>query len=412
VKCLYNITIRIYYLLIVIASSFNAKARLWLKGRKGLLESLGEKINRKNKLFWIHAASLGEFEQGRPLIEALKEKYPDDIILLTFFSPSGFEIRKDYKGADIIIYLPFDFSRNAKKFLDIVKPDKAIFIKYEFWYNYIFELHRRKIPVILISAIFRKNQIFFKWYGSWFRKALSFYKFIFVQNQDSQALLESIGISNSIVSGDTRFDRVVKIKEQKNEIDLLRKFKDGKKILIAGSTWDKDENLIIEYINNTSNDIKFIIAPHEVNESHISEILNKIKTNKIKYSEAGATELGDCNVLIIDNIGQLSSMYSYAEVSYIGGGFGVGIHNILEPASFGLPVLFGPNYKKFSEAKILVEKGGALPVNNFKEFEVIVNAFLNNSIELNKASKICSEFVNENIGASEMIMEKLINSCQ
>ncbi len=409
-KILYNISIGLYHLLIICFSPFNKKAKLWLKGRKRIFNDLEKKLNRKNKLFWFHAASLGEFEQGRPVIETLKRENPGCFVLLTFFSPSGYEIRKNYEGADIVMYLPFDYPWNVKKFLNIVKPDAAIFIKYEFWYNYISAIHNRNIPLILISAIFRKEQIFFKWYGGWFRKALSYYRYIFVQNNESKDLLKLIGLSDVIVSGDTRFDRVSEIKNDKTKNKLVACFKNGKTILIGGSTWDKDENLIIRFINESDNDIKYIIAPHEISGSHISEIIKKLRVDYIKYSEADGQNLNDYKVLIIDNIGLLSSLYRYAEISYIGGGFGAGLHNILEPATFGLPVIFGSNYSKFAEAKDLVEKGGAFTVNNFDEFEKIVSTFLSNKTKYNMASIICSNFVNENVGATNIILSKITNS--
>lgn len=408
-ETLYNIAIRIYYLLIICVSPFHKKAGLWLKGRKKLFEKLSEQLNRENRYIWFHAASLGEFEQGRPVIEAFKKQHPEFSVLLSFFSPSGFELRKNYKGADIIIYLPMDFKRNVRRFMDIVNPELAIFIKYEFWYNYLNLLKKRNIPVFIISALFRSNQIFFKWYGKWFKNALSAYSCFFVQDRNSFDLLKSHGFSNVLISGDTRFDRVNQIAELSPDNEELKRFKAGKKIFIGGSTWEKDENILIEYINNSKNDIKYIIAPHEINKTGISRIISKIKLESVKYSDIKNNKSTETKVLIIDNLGMLSSLYKYGELAYIGGGFGVGIHNILEPASFGLPVLFGPNFQKFEEAKKLVELGGAFSINNFDQFKEKTDEYFNDQDSLNTTSAVCSTFVKGNCGATNIILERLTN---
>jgi len=409
VGTLYNIGLGFYYLLIICVSPFYKKARVWRAGRKNIFKKLSDQIDRDKKYIWFHAASLGEFEQGRPVIEAFKKEQPDFLVLVSFFSPSGYELRKNYEEADTIIYLPMDFKRNVRRFIDIVNPEAAVFIKYEFWFNYLNLLKQRNIPVYIISALFRRNQIFFKTYGKWFRKALAAYKYFFVQDQNSSDLLNSIGYANVLVSGDTRFDRVSHIAKQSPDNEAVKKFKAVNPILIGGSTWEKDENLLIEFINNSKNDIKYIIAPHEITKTGILRIISKIKLKSVKYSDIKNNKSIDAKVLIIDNIGMLSSIYKYGELAFIGGGFGVGIHNILEPASFGLPVLFGPNYQKFKEAKELVESGGAHTVNNYDQLKEKIDVFFNDQNILNTASSLCSGYVRENCGATNIILQKLTN---
>ena len=383
---LYSLGLRFYYLLIVLASVFNRKARLWIKGRKGIFDKIQKQVKSENNLFWFHTSSLGEFEQGRPLIEALKDKNKSIKILLTFFSPSGYENRKNYKTADYIFYLPPDTKKNARKFIKLIKPSKAFFIKYEFWYHYLNQLKKSNIPVYLISANFRQKQIFFKWYGGWFRK--------------------NIGLDNITISGDTRFDRVAEIAKQAKRIEIAEKFKQGSPVIIGGSTWDKDEEILIEFINKSSLKIKYIIAPHEIHESNIQRIIKSINKPVIRYSSASINDVNDFQVLIIDNIGMLSSLYKYAGIAYIGGGFGIGIHNILEAATFGLPVVFGPNYRKFQEAVDLVESGGAFSVDSYKSLQTQFENLLE-KIETNKTGKIAKEYVLNNQGATGRILDKI-----
>jgi len=405
---LYNIGTQFYFFFIRIASFFNQKARFWVNGRKNLLNNIEAILPENERRIWIHCASLGEFEQGRPVIERLKSLNQGIKIVLTFFSPSGFEVRKNFKGADYIFYLPQDTKTNAKKFISLINPKYVIFVKYEFWVHYINELKSREIPLYLISANFRKGQLFFRWYGGFYRSILHKITHLFVQNENSLELLIEIGITNVTISGDTRFDRVVDIAAQTKDIPLVSLFKQNKKILIGGSTWNKDNELIVDLINSESlKDTKFIIAPHEIHEKDIEELINSIKIKSIRYSEANENNIIEAMVLIIDNIGLLSSLYRYADIAYIGGGFGKGIHNTLEAATFGMPVLFGPNYKKFREAIDLVKLGAAFPVNSSKELTDIVNDLFIDQNKLNHLSEIAKNYVNNNKGATDIIIDKI-----
>ena len=324
--------------------------------------------------------------------------------MLTFFSPSGYEIRKKYQGADFICYLPIDFSWNAKKFVNIVKPKAAFFIKYEFWNNYTQVLHSQNIPVYCFSSIFRPGQLFFKWYGAWYRKILSRFDHLFVQNELSKELLETIGIDDISVSGDTRFDRVYYIASQTKQLPVIESFKNEWPVVVAGSTWPPDEELIISYINETNNQCKFIIAPHEISTLAINDLIKKIHKKALKYSEATTASPSDFEVLIIDNIGMLSSIYRYGTIAYIGGGFGKGIHNILEAATFGMPVIFGPRHKKFNEAVELIKKGGAYSIDDYNSFKNIFNQLLSNPLKIKESGEICKTYIEENKGATEKII--------
>ena len=340
----------------------------------------------------------------------MKEQFPEYKIVLTFFSPSGYEIRKNYALADVVAYLPMDTKRNAKAFLNIVNPEKAFFVKYEFWHFYISELKKRNIPLFIISAIFRENQQFFKntpW-GKWYRKMLKRVDHLFVQNEKSGELLKTIGISNFTVSGDTRFDRVAAIAKVSKEIPIVEKFRGNSQLIIAGSTWKPDEELLAAFINQ-SNNIKFIIAAHEVSAANINRIHQLLKKPAISFSKVSETEIDQFQVLIIDSVGLLSSLYRYGDVAYIGGGFGVGIHNILEAATFGLPVIFGPNYKKFKEAIDLTSEGGAISISNSEELRQVLNNLMNDENELGKASKICRDYVEKNVGSTKVIINKVFN---
>jgi 3-deoxy-D-manno-octulosonic-acid transferase len=401
---LYNVFLGLYGFGILLASSFHKKARKFLFGRLRLFSKLENAFGKDDKILWFHAASLGEFEQGRPVIEEIKSRFPQFKILLTFFSPSGYEIRKNYEGADYICYLPIDFSWNAKRFVKIIQPKAVFFIKYEFWNNYTRVLHYEHIPVYCFSSIFRPGQLFFKCYGAWYRNILSRFDHLFVQNELSKKLLETIGITDISVSGDTRFDRVANIAKQTKQLPVLEKFKNDSLILIAGSTWPADEEILINYINENSNVYKYIIAPHEISNSAIDELIQKINKKSVRYSEADAKSLTDYNVLIIDNIGMLSSIYKYGNIAYIGGGFGKGIHNILEAATFGLPVIFGPKYKKFHEAVELIEKHGAFSINDYSSFKKIMDEQLENTDIIEKTSMICKKYIEENKGATEKII--------
>jgi 3-deoxy-D-manno-octulosonic-acid transferase len=398
--------IKIYYLLIAIASWFNPKARFWIRGRKGIFRKLKQEINPDEKIVWFHCASLGEFEQGRPLIEAFKEKHQEYKILLTFFSPSGYEIRKNYEGADYIYYLPIDTPKNAKRFLNIVNPSVVFFIKYEFWYSFIKEIRKREIPLYLVSGIFRKSQRFFKKYAYRSQKMLSEFKYFFVQNEESANLLKSIGVNNVSVTGDTRFDRVYAIAKNSKNLPLIENFKGNNKLLIAGSTWKPDEDLIIKYLNESKSDLKVIIAPHEIHPENIERIIKSINKDLeiLKYSEASNENISNAQVLIIDNIGLLSSLYKYGDMAFVGGGFGKGIHNTLEAATFGMPLLFGPNYIKFKEAVDMIDAGGAFPITKYDNLRDKIDFFISHPDEIIRAGKVTSNYVENKQGATLKIL--------
>jgi len=409
-KLLYQTGIFFYALFIRMASVFNEKARQFVKGRKNWKRTLSEKTGGNARYIWFHCASLGEFEQGRPVIEEIKKNFPEYKIVLTFFSPSGYEIRKNYNLADIVAYLPVDTPRNARAFLDIVKPEKAFFVKYEFWYFYISALKSRKIPLYIISAIFRENQQFFKntpW-GKWYRKMLFGFEHIFVQNAASAQLLASAGVHQVTVSGDTRFDRVAAIAEGSKNIPVVEKFRGNSPLVVAGSTWKPDEELLAAFINQNP-DFKFIIAPHEVSAQNINRLVQLLKTPPVLFSNLDETKIHRFQTLIIDSVGLLSSLYRYGNFAYIGGGFGVGIHNILEAATFGLPVVFGPNYQKFKEATDLKSLGGAFPVSCFNELENTFNHLLHSPGEQEKASQVCKNYIKNNVGSTKLIIKKVFN---
>jgi len=353
---------------------------------------------------WVHCASLGEFEQGRPLMELLKKKYPANKILLTFFSPSGYELRKNYQGADFIYYLPWDTPSNARRFIEIAKPVLAIFIKYEFWYNYSAELKKRNIPLLSVSSIFRNEQLYFKDYGFFFRKILENFSWFFVQNQESIKLLKSIGIENASVTGDTRFDRVYEITQQGQEIPAASQFKDSQKVFVIGSCWPEDMELLVPFINENQF-LKFIIAPHEISEEFLSEIENNLQVKTVRFSDAGAG-VEEARVLLIDNIGMLSRLYRYGEFAYVGGAFGKGLHNILEAACYGVPVFFGnKNYEKFQEAKELIMRGGAFEVGSYPELKAKYELLNNRSENFLLACEVTRQYVQENLGATKKIMD-------
>lgn len=407
----YILGMHIIYVLIAIASLFNSKARYWIKGRKGLLQKLKRDINENENIAWFHCASLGEFEQGRPVIEKFKEQYPDYKILLTFYSPSGFEIRKDYNKADYIYYLPIDTPQNAKAFIKIVKPQIVFFIKYEFWYYFLKEINKHNIPLYLVSGIFRKDQHFFKKYAKRARKMLSFFTHFFVQNEQSKELLHSVGFENVTISGDTRFDRVYAISKQTKSLELIEKFRSGALTLIAGSTWRPDEEILIKYLNETSFKVKFIIAPHEIHSENMRRIENSFKDefNVLRYSAANENNIEQANILIIDSIGLLSSLYKYGDLAYIGGGFGKGIHNTLEAATFGLPILFGPNYLKFKEAIDLINKKAAYSVENYEDLKDKLNFLIGDQSNLKELGVKASNYVSKNCGATETILKMIKN---
>ena len=384
---IYNIVI--YFVLwgIAIASLFNKKVRKMWRGERDAFQVLRQKVDPTAKYVWFHAASLGEFEQGRPLMERIRKEHPEYKILLTFFSPSGYEVRKNYEGADIICYMPIDTRLNAIRFLRLVRPVKAFFIKYEFWSNFLHILKHRNIPTYSVSSIFRKDQVFFKWYGKGYAGVLKCFTRFFVQNEESKRLLESIGITDVDVVGDTRFDRVLQIKEAAKQLPICEAFRkgcvpaDGKagekdfKVFVAGSSWPPDEDIFIRFFNEHK-EWRVIIAPHVIGEDHLKQILSKIEGRKVvRYTQTTPEEAAKADVLIIDCFGLLSSMYHYGDVAYVGGGFGVGIHNTLEAAVWNMPVIFGPNNKKFQEAQGLLKSGGGFEINTYEAFEVLMERF-------------------------------------
>ncbi len=402
----YNISIWFYGVAIRTASLFNNKARQWVSGRKNIFANISDALKGDEKIVWFHVSSLGEFEQGRPVIEGFKEKYPDYKILLTFFSPSGYEIRKDYKGADYIFYLPIDSKRNASLFIDIVQPKIVFFVKYEFWFHYLNLLKKRSIPTYIFSAIFREKQLFFKWYGGWYRKMLTFFNKIYVQNQESKDLLASINITKVEVAGDTRFDRVYALAKNAAPINLIAQFANSGFVVIAGSTWEKDEEIIARYAHKYPDKIKWIIAPHEIHKSHIAKIEALFKLPTLKFSDADTQNIQQTNILIIDSIGILSSLYRYGKISYIGGGFGKGIHNTLEAVTYGLPVIFGPNYKRFKEACDLINISSGYPISNFHEFETTINTLVGDEAHRQKAGKLASSYVDSMRGGTKTILSQ------
>lgn len=399
---IYNAAIAAYRLGVKIASRRNHKAALMLAGQARTFQQLKSMVVEGERYVWIHASSLGEFEQGRPMIELIKRETPDQKILLTFFSPSGYEVRKDYKGADIVCYLPFDLPGNVKRFLDAVPLERAIFIKYEFWANYLSELARREIPTYLISAIFRPSQAFFKPYGGMFRRLLSCYTTIFVQDEQSRALLETINVNNVVIAGDTRFDRVTEILNNEKPLQNIEEFTRDSFTLIIGSSWEADEDIYIPYFN-ANPDMKLIIAPHNIDAERISGITAPLERSYTLYSDVKDGEPILTDALIIDSFGILSSAYRYADVAYIGGGFGVGIHNINEAAVYAMPVIFGTNYCKFKEANDLVRLGGAFSIKDTQEFTTLIEKFRHDPTYLATHGDIAGAYIRQNLGATQRI---------
>ena len=402
---LYNLSITIYAGLITLVSPWYKKARLWVKGRDRIFERLSEAISPDDKVIWMHDASLGEFEQGRPILEQIRQRYPEYKILVTFFSPSGYEIRKDYEGADYVFYLPSDTPSNARRFMDIVHPQMAIFVKYEFWINYLSELKRRGVCSYLVSAIFRQDSVFFRFYGSMWRKALDAFDYMFVQNEQSRELLHSIGFDNVIVAGDTRFDRVASIAQSIHQIPIVEAFKGDKPLFVAGSTWGPDEQ-ILQSLINANTDIKFIVAPHEMDPTRIERIIGATEAGAVRYTACDeTTDFSDKQVLVLDTIGILSSIYRYASWAYIGGGFGVGIHNTLEAATFGLPMAFGPKYDKFKEARDMVALGVATSVTSAEQLKQWFEPLRDNKAHLAVLSAAAKDYTARNQGATELFMK-------
>lgn len=376
-------------------------------GRKNTFKILENYINKDDKTFWFHCASLGEYEQGLPVFEALKAKHPNYKVVLTFFSPSGYEVRKNTKIADFVTYLPLDTKTNAKRFLDLINPDYIIFVKYEIWPNFLLEIKKRQLKAILISAVFRKNQSFFKWYGGFMKSALFGFNHVFTQDKNSEKLLKSINYQNVSVSGDTRFDRVSNQLNMDNSVSFIDTFKDKKLCIVFGSTWPDDDKLFMDFINNNSNpNIKFLIAPHNIKTSYITSIKSQLKPNVISYSEMNGNDLSDYTIFIMDTIGYLSKVYSYADIAYVGGAAGsTGLHNILEPAVFGIPILIGTNYQKFQEAKTLINIGGVISVSSSKAFNSTMNGLINDTTLRFEKGNINRDFILKNKGAVIQILD-------
>ncbi len=404
---LYNIAAYIGIFLLKIISLFNKKIRLFMNGRKETFSKIESVISKNDKIIWFHCASLGEFEQGRPIIEKTKDQFPNHKILLTFFSPSGYEVRKNYELADVIAYLPLDTKSNAKRFLKLAHPEMAIFVKYEFWPNILSELKKQNIKTILVSGIFRKSQAFFKPYGAWMRKSLNTFSHFFVQNKASKQLLNQIGFNNVTLSGDTRFDRVFEITKQDNRLDFIEKFKHNKYTLVAGSSWQKDEEFLIKYINNSAtSDEKFIIAPHNIEDKGIENLQKSILKTTTKYSDKNRNY--SAQVFIVDTIGILTKIYSYADAAYVGGGFGTGIHNILEPATFGVPIIIGPNYQKFQEAVDLVKLDACKVIDSQNELDEHLKRLFKDVKYRENRGAISKNYIKDNIGSTQIIIEYMV----
>ncbi len=403
---IYSLALRLYALAIALASPFHKKARLMTKGQRDTFRILREKVWREDTYVWFHAASLGEFEQGRPLMERLRCTRPEYKILLTFFSPSGYEVRKDYEGADVVCYLPFDTPGNVREFLRIVRPRMAFFIKYEFWSNYLHACRRNGIPVYSVSSIFRKDQVFFRWYGCGYGEVLRCVTHFFVQNESSRKLLAHEGIMNVTVTGDTRFDRVLDIRRQAKELPLLKAFRQDAKVLVAGSSWKPDEDLIIPYFNEHP-EMKLVLVPHVVDEKHLKEIEKKLCRPSLRYSQVTEDTVVRADCLVVDCYGLLSSIYRYGEVAYVGGGFGAGIHNVPEAAVYGIPVLVGPNNRKFRETKDLLREGGCMEVTDAASFGRTMNRLFSNGDFLAERGRIAGQYIARNAGASDLIFSNV-----
>ncbi|MGM0391249.1 MAG: 3-deoxy-D-manno-octulosonic acid transferase [Bacteroidota bacterium] len=407
-RTLYNITVELVNFLIPATRFLSEKMKLFVNGRKETFPTLKSKLNEQDRTIWFHMASLGEFEQGVPIIEVVKNQYPNHKIVVSFFSPSGYEIKKNTPLADAVVYLPLDTRKNVSKFLNLVHPEIAIFIKYEFWPNYLKELKSRNIRTLLVSGGFRKDQLFFKPFGSWMRKSLETFEHFFVQNATSKELLYSIGFKNVTLSGDTRFDRVSHQIEQDNTLDFAEEFKNGKLCIVAGSTWPEDESLFEDFINQSAGDVKFILAPHQIKPDQIKRFKEKLNKKTLLYSERQNKNLADYNILIIDTIGLLTKIYSYADIAYVGGAAGTtGLHNILEPATFGVPVVIGKNFDKFPEAKQLQQLAGLFTVKDKDELNEVFTKLITDESFRKKTGMIGAHFINSNTGATRIFSRYL-----
>ena len=403
---MYELIISLYTLGVGVASLFNPKARKMWKGGREAFRVLRDKVDSSSRYVWFHAASLGEFEQGRPIMERLRAEHPEYKILLTFFSPSGYEVRKNYEGADIVCYLPLDTYFGARRFLSLVHPEVAFFIKYEFWWNYLHILKRRGVPVYSVSSIFREGQVFFRWYGRTYSNVLKCFTRFFVQNDESRRLLATLGITDVDVTGDTRFDRVLQVKQQARQLPIVDAFRQGYKVFVAGSSWPPDEDIFINYFNE-HRDWKLIIAPHVIGNDHIRQIVGKLRRKAVRYTEATEDSAREADCLIIDCFGLLSSIYGYGDVAYVGGGFGVGIHNVLEAAVWGMPVIFGPNNKRFQEAQDLLVSGGGVEIDSYSQFEAVMNTYVADAdaSAIEADGKKAAGYVAAKAGATDVILK-------
>lgn len=401
---MYELIISLYTLGVGVASLFNPKARKMWKGGREAFRVLRDKVDSSSRYVWFHAASLGEFEQGRPIMERLRAEHPEYKILLTFFSPSGYEVRKNYEGADIVCYLPLDTYFGARRFLSLVHPEVAFFIKYEFWWNYLHILKRRGVPVYSVSSIFRESQVFFRWYGRTYSNVLKCFTRFFVQNDESRRLLATLGITDVDVTGDTRFDRVLQVKQQARQLPIVDAFRQGYKVFVAGSSWPPDEDIFINYFNE-HRDWKLIIAPHVIGNDHIRQIVGKLRRKAVRYTEATEDSAREADCLIIDCFGLLSSIYGYGDVAYVGGGFGVGIHNVLEAAVWGMPVIFGPNNKRFQEAQDLLASGGGVEIDSYSQFEAVMNTYVADASAMEADGKKAAGYVAAKAGATYVILK-------
>ena len=405
---LYTIAIYLYQLMVMLVSPFHEKARTLLRGQRNTFKILKENVDKTARYVWFHAASLGEFEQGRPLMERFRREHPEYKILLTFFSPSGYEVRKNYPGADIICYLPFDTPSNVYRFLHLIRPEMAFFIKYEFWMDYMWACHHYGIPFYSISSIFRPNKIFFRWYGRPYARVLKYVTYFFVQDEQSRQLLASRGyVDNVTIVGDTRFDRVIDIAHQAKELPLVERFcNDAPYVFVAGSSWPPDEELIIPYFNSHPN-MKLILAPHVIDEHHLQQIEQRLRRPSMRYTQATAESIAQADCLIVDCFGLLSSIYRYGQVAYVGGGFGEGIHNVPEAAIYGVPVLIGPNNKGFREAQDLLRMGGCFEITGPTLFNAVVDRLLSDNQLRKTRGAVCHDYITSNAGASDVIFKTL-----
>lgn len=412
-KLLYTLGVRAYGTSIQLVSLFNDKAKLWVDGRKNWRLKIQQKRDLNKTLIWFHCASLGEFEQARPVIEAVRKERKEDQILISFFSPSGYEIHENYEHGDIVCYLPLDVPSEVKDFIELTQPSIALFVKYEFWFNYLKELIKKEIPVSVFSAVFREDQIFFKPYGKWALDILKKFNHLYIQDKASLDLLEKNSVENVTIVGDTRFDRVNQIRSSidfnDENLKFIQQFKGNKNVVVCGSSWEKEDEFLVRYINeNKENSWKYIIAPHEINEDKIDRLIAQLEVATIKFSEL-VDSSPTADVLIVDGIGYLSRLYYFGNIAIIGGGFNDGIHNTLEPATFGMPILFGPKYRKYLEAVLLMDRGVGFSFNNYKEFESRLNVLQSNSKERNDLSNNCRDFVEENLGASKKISDYILS---